>query len=115
MWNSKYERVLPRDLFNESKLLQQLGAVCLAIHDSRLTRITFEYDDEPFDIRLAEGGEMSVANLTFWQGDEDVQLWTSYNSRDKNPLLFLDPFSGDEFYVFDDQGDFTFRFYSKFN
>jgi hypothetical protein len=102
-------------LFNESKLLQQLGALCLAIHDNRLTRITFEHDGEPFGIRLTENGELSVANITFWQGDEDVQLWTNYNSLAKNPLLFLDPFSGDASYVFDDQGDFTSRFYSKFN
>ena len=46
-----YQRVIPRDLFNESKLLQQLGFVCLAIHDYRLTRITFEDSGEAFDIQ----------------------------------------------------------------
>ena len=110
-----YQRVIPRDLFNESKLLQQLGFVCLAIHDCRLTRITLEDSGEAFDIQLSDSGKLSVSNLTFWQGDEDVELWMTVNSREKNPLFFLDPYTGDESYVFDDKGDFTSRFYSKFN
>lgn len=115
-----YPRVIPRDLFNESKLLQQLGFLCLAIHDRKITRLEVMDTGEPFDIQLSDSGELSVTNLEFLrpnfrQGEETIRFWTNYNSRTKNPLLFENPRTGDPDYVFDDNGEFTSRFFEQFN
>jgi hypothetical protein len=110
-----YQRVIPRDLFNESKLLQQLGFLCLAIHDWKLSRLKFEDTGNRFDIQLSDEGELSVTNLTFLRGEEAIRFWINYNSRTKNPLLFENPRTGDPDYVFDDQGEFTSRFFEQFN
>ena len=110
-----YQRVVPRDLFNESKLLQQLGFLCLAIHDWKIGRLKLEDTGEPFDIQLSDEGELSVTNLTFLRGKEVISFWINYNSRIKNPLLFENPRTSDPDYVFDDNGGFTSRFLEQFN
>ena len=110
-----YQRVVPRDLFNESKLLQQLGFLCLAIHDWEIGRLEVEDSGEPFDVQLSDEGELSITNLTFLRGEEVIRFWINYNSRIKNPLLFENPKTGDSDYVFDDQGEFTSRFFEQFN
>jgi len=65
-----YLRVIPRDLFNESKLLKCLGQVCLHIHDNRAGRLAMvesgAADGEQFEIDQNEfDGSLYVSNLQF--------------------------------------------------
>ena len=110
-----YQRVLPRDLFNEAKLLEQVGRVCLSIHDSKLIPISFEHDGSPFDVQLSDEGSLYISNVVFWDVEGlAVSFWTNYNSRDKNPLLACDHETEEGYFVFDDQGNFTDQFLEKF-
>ena len=102
-----YQRIIPRDLFNESKLLQQIGKLCLAIHDNDIQGIEFEHDGSPFTVNLTENGFLYVENIGFrlTKIEESVSFFASYNSRIANPLLYeIDGIEGD---VFDDEGNFT--------
>ena len=110
-----YQRVLPRDLFNEAKLLEQIGRVCLAIHENVLTRLSFDNDGSSFDIQLSDEGSLYISNLDFLDAENlPVNFTTNYNSRLKNPLLAHDLETEEDYFVFDDQGNFTSQFLKKF-
>ena len=110
-----YERVIPRDLFNEAKLLEQIGRVCLAIHENVLTRLSFDNDGSSFDIQLSDEGSLYASNLNFLDAEDlSINFTTNYNSRVKNPLLAHDPETEEDYFVFDDQGNFTSQFLKKF-
>lgn len=106
-----YRRVIPRDLFNEAKLLKCLGRLVLKIHDGMLPDLTFSHDDdgEAFDIEQGECGELEVTNLHFFTG-KGIQVYfhTTYNSKMDYPLL--GNIGWDEAYVFDDNGELTTEF-----
>ena len=100
-------RVLPRDLFNDAKLLKCLGFLTLRIHDNAIQGLRFEHDGEPFDIRLSESGNLWVTNLHFYLGmtDQPVHFFTVYNSMTDFPLQYW--FDDDDTgFVFDDEGGF---------
>ena len=105
-----HDRVIPRDLFNESKLLQQIGRLCLAIHDNDIQGIEFDHDGSPFAIALTDGGNLYIENIFFKliESEEELNVFTTYNSRMTNPLLY--EIDGTESYVFDDEGNFTPEF-----
>ena len=110
-----YQRVLPRDLFNESKLLEQIGRVCLAIHDGKLNKLKINHDGSAFDIQLSDEGSLYISNLEFLDSDDlPVTFSTTYNSRIKNPLLFFDRCSEEDLDVFEDSGEFTKYFLDLF-
>jgi|688.fasta_scaffold2624612_1 hypothetical protein len=110
-----YQRVLPRDLFNESKLLEQIGRICLAIHDGKLTQLDFEHDGEAFDIQLSDEGGLYISNLEFLDSkNSPIFFSTNYNSRQKNPLMVLDPETEENLFVFGDSGEFSKHFLEKF-
>ena len=110
-----YQRVLPRDLFNEAKLLEQIGRICLSIHDSQLTGLSFDHDGSSFDIQLSDEGSLYISNLEFLDTEGlPVSFTTNYNSRVKNPLLAHDREAEENYFVFDDQSNFTNRFLEKF-
>ena len=110
-----YQRVLPRDLFNESKLLEQIGRICLAIHDNEIA-LNFEHDGEEFDINLTDCGKLYISNISFTNKEgECIAFTTNYNSRDKNPLCVTDPKTEDEFFVFDNIGKFSSSFLEMLN
>ena len=110
-----YQRVLPRDLFNESKLLEQIGRVCLAIHANGLTRLSFDHDGSFFNIQLSDDGSLYISNLEFLDAEGlSISFTTNYNSRIKNPLLAHDLETEEAYFVFDDQGNFTNQFLQKF-
>lgn len=92
-----YKRVLPRDLFNEAKLLKCLGQLALLIHDGKAPDgLSFEQDAmscDGFDIDQDPfSGELYVDNLTLWfdLGEDAIRinLSTHYNSRDSYPLVY---------------------------
>lgn len=88
-----YTRVLPRDLFNEAKLLKELGFLSLAVHDGKRDCgriLEVAYDGEPFDICLSDSGDLYVVNLAFLskKTGEEVYVFTRCNSRKENALSF---------------------------
>lgn len=105
-----YTRVIPRDLFNESKLLKCIGQVCLKIHDNAIKGLSFESDGEPFQIEQDEmTGNLSIHNIDFYVKGEQVFLVSSYNSKGAYPLYLLTS-DDEEIEVFYEDGDFTDEF-----
>jgi hypothetical protein len=103
-----YRRVVPRDFFNESKLLKCLGA--FMIEAERYDHIKCESSCEPFEIELNDSAELSVTNYYFYCASIELRLFTPYNSKEPYPLYAdvcdeVGPFS-----VFSDDGKFTTEF-----
>ena len=94
--NANYFRVIPRDLFNEGKLLTELGFLSLAIHDNKegiANLLTMELidEDEGFVIVQDENeGSLLVSNLLCRTVKDDSQciFYTRLNCRSKNALQF---------------------------
>lgn len=91
--SNMYHRVIPRDLFNEAKLLKCLGQLALLHHDNGLLQKCFtvelQYPGTGFDVHQDESsGALFVSNLRVRLKDgTDLMLRTSYNSKDAYPLL----------------------------
>lgn len=111
-----YTRVIPRDFFNESKLLKCLGQLSLKIHDCKLPKgieIEIEETDKPFIIELEENlGLLYVSNYEICVNNYIIFFGTTYNSKDNYPLIAYTEY--EEFRVFDEKGDFTDEFINKF-
>lgn len=107
-----YTRVIPRDLFNEAKLLKCTGRLVLLIHDRQAPAgLTFEHDGGPFTILQDESdGSIYVFNINFSMEGKDGQFYffTTLNNKDPYPLYLK--FEEDEAQVFTDAGDFTPEF-----
>lgn len=120
--NCIYSRVLPRDLFNEAKLLKCLGKLCLHIHDGNkaLTGLKFEHetiDDEGFIICQDDNdASLFILNIVFTFNDRELYFYTKYNSREDWPLFasFNDDHS-DEVNVFDLFGNIDEGFINLIN
>ena len=104
---SSYRRVLPRDLFNEAKLLKCLGQLSLMIHDGKC-ELRVEHSDElwpGFVISQDESdGGIEVVNLVFsTPNGTELRLKTGLNARESYPLFCELP-DGDELEVFTEDG-----------
>jgi hypothetical protein len=117
---AEYSRVIPRDLFNEAKLLKCLGQLSLLAHDGRdasgsripagLSVHFLSEGDEPFHIlqREADGG-LVCSNIRVLAGGTEFQFYSIYNSRSPYPLVCVDG-RGEEIEVFRDDGSLTSEF-----
>lgn len=105
--DTQYCRVIPRDLFNEAKLLKCIGRPCLLIHDGmNLGCMSFEHDGESFEIWLMEKESyLIVDNIQFMCGDTLVAFVTEYNSKSEYPLYAYHDYC--EYLVFDSAGNYT--------
>ncbi len=107
-----YQRVLPRDLFNEAKLLKCLGQLALLIHDNKCGKLCMELDDserEGFKIGQALGdGTLYCENIECRLGDEMVAVGAPYNSKQPYPLTFLT--ADHDGPVFNDDGSLSEEF-----
>lgn len=108
-----YYRVIPRDLFNEAKLLKCLGMLSLKILDrvsvaKHLKEETwgldsgFQINQNPLD------GAIFVANHDLFCGESNIYLCSPLNSKKVNPLEWHFGDCADS--VFDDAGDFSEEF-----
>lgn len=97
-----YMRVIPRDLFNEAKLLKCLGQVALIIHDGvgvpsglHLEHDTTECDG--FNVEQdPNDGSLYCGNLSLYFEERLIGLRSPYNSKDAYPLRFtMDDEEGD--------------------
>ena len=118
-----YQRVIPRDLFNEAKLLKCLGQLSLFILDgidhSRWSvpehlRLTHYTDvTEGFLIEQDESdGSLSCSNVRLTMYIQEIRLSSPYNCKDAYPLQFAFH-AGDEWIegdVFNDDGNFSGEF-----
>ena len=107
-----YQRVIPRDLFNECKLLKCLGQLAVLIHDGiRMPpNLRSEADGSEFRIDQNPGcGGLYVSDgIKFVVLGVELSLKTPYNSKESYPLLCET--EDDEVQVFDDNGQLTDEF-----
>ena len=102
-----YNRVIPRDFFNESKLLKCLGN--LTIKNGELgTGIEIDENGESFDIQLSDDGILFVSNYSFELNGVDLSFGTRYNSKSNYPLVLS--YCYEEVDVFDENGNYTSEF-----
>lgn len=110
-----HQRVIPRDLFNESKLLKCMGQLSLIIHDEKHPQypLRLEHNDADypgFNIELdGEFHNLYVTNLTLFFKDTEIRLGSRYNSKDAYPLHFIND-DGEEGEVFNDDGTLSQEF-----
>ncbi len=119
-----YYRVIPRDLFNEAKLLKCLGRLVILasnqanpLEDSALSSgeppsdfmLVEHHDGEAFQIEQNQGtGNLYCANVEILRlcSERGLEVWKPFdvfnpiNSRADWPLLFLDS-DGEHCHVFD--------------
>lgn len=90
-----YQRVIPRDLFNEAKLLKCLGQLALFIHDGvKVPRgLAFEEQDNTeggFQIEQnPNSGALYCCTLELFFRGKLIELSAPYNSKDAYPLRFV--------------------------
>lgn len=107
--NVNYTRVIPRDLFNEAKLLKCLGVLTLLIHDNQAPEgLKFEQIDNEFKIGLKDEGSLQTSSLQFTYNDEILTFQTTYNS--KNNFTFYCYYDYCDYLVFDEKGNFDNEF-----
>ena len=113
-----YYRVIPRDLFNEAKLLKCHGMLSLAILDhkqfmNQYVDLNHEDEESGFNIHLCEStGNLFIGNITAMKikTGERIDLHHKINSKVINSLYFESEDYETEGYVFDDDGEFTSDF-----
>ncbi len=114
---TNYIRVIPRDLFNEAKLLKCLGKLSLAILDCRLPQgitIAIEETGEPFQVELSDDGQLYIANFETFINGRITTFKTAYNSKLNYPFYCIHPDSLEDIEVFNEDGEFAAEFIAAF-
>ena len=84
--NATYDRVIPRDLFNEASLLKCYGRLYILLEDNRHARYPVDLV-RTFDIvQRSSDGFLFIENLPFRIGQSDFRLVRPLNSRHPWPL-----------------------------
>ena len=114
-YTRNYIRVVPRDFFNEAKLLKCMGVLALAISDYKLPeniKIEINESGKPFEILLNEEFDLLVvSNYEVKINGEEYIVGTSYNSKSNFPFKVVDD---EEILIFDENGKFTLDFIERF-
>lgn len=111
-----YQRIIPRDLFNESKLLKCLGQVALLIHEGKTggKKLVLEHDDSDYSGFFIEqdpsDGGLYCSNLKLMYHGREIGLRSIYNNKDPFPMIFRDEDYA-EYILFEDNGSFTPYFF----
>lgn len=110
-----YQRVIPRDLFNESKLLKCIGQLALIIHDGvNVPReLKLSHDDSDyagFQIEQnQDSGALYCANIQMTFAGQPIELALPYNSKEPYPLNYVVN-DDDDGRVFTDEGKLSHGF-----
>lgn len=118
-----YNRVIPRDLFNEGNLLKCMGRLWIELDNRRDHKGVLlgcdddgqplrddDYSGQPFEVIQNEAtGGISLANLFLYVGGRRAHLERPLNSRAPWPLWlsFPDDDDFDEIEVFTDDGELS--------
>lgn len=88
-----YQRVIPRDLFNEAKLLKCLGQIALIVHDYPGLGLCLNHDQSEFSGFAIEqddnSAELYCSNLELTFEGRLIGLRTNYNSKEKYPMTII--------------------------
>lgn len=106
-----YYRVIPRDLFNESKLLKCLGRLALLIHDGMVPHdltVSHNGPDAFVAYQRTQDGGLWCPAITFRLKEQELNLYSAYNSKAPYPLLCET--EEDTVFVFEDDGELTTEF-----
>jgi hypothetical protein len=104
-----YQRVIPRDLFNDANLLKCYGQIYLNLEILNLPGVVFEQDEEVGDfsiVQCEDDGSTYISNVTLYVNSYAVYLRRPMNSREPWPL-YATTEEGEELSVFNDDGTFT--------
>ncbi len=109
-----YQRVIPRDLFNEAKLLKCMGQLALIIHDGVNVPkgLTLDHEESENGFEVAQdssSGELYVANLSLCCQGRLIGLRHPYNDKRPYPTRFS-LWEGDEGPVFKADGSLSDEF-----
>jgi hypothetical protein len=99
-----YQRVIPRDLFNEGNLLKCYGKLWLLLEPFRQVR--FDDDGQPFEIDQDVDGNLTVMNVQLFINERLAHLYRPLNSRQPWPL-YVSRWNMDPLPVFTDEGDLS--------
>lgn len=110
-----YKRVLPRDAYNEAKLLKCIGRLVLNLEATDFVGAYWSHGnpEEGFCIEQTVDGDIWVSNFYFSVDNEEVELYHPLNSKEAYPLQFC--FQGHYGPVFEDDGTFSKDFWGAFN
>lgn len=113
--SDNYLRVIPRDLFNESKLLKCVGFIVLEYENKMFPdNVEIIYDGKPFNIQQDCDGNIEIVNLVLRKDGDDVRLYHPLNNKNSYPLR-AEFFAGENVRVFDNDGLFTKEFEDLLN
>jgi hypothetical protein len=121
-----YDRVIPRDLFNEAKLLKCLGQLSLLIHDGLSIDPTWalvlthnaEHSPGFRIVQDSSDGSIYCSNLVLTARGQVIRLYSPLNSKRPYPLQFFGHRRDGSAYptvdgdVFDDDGTLSSEFRS---
>lgn len=104
-----YQRVIPRDLFNEANLLKCLGRLWIETERFQPKHVKIEHDGEAFDIWQGENeGSISVSNIEITINGKRYSAHRPLNSRQPWPLyLTTEDDDGERIEVFQDDGELS--------
>lgn len=104
-----YERVLPRDLFNEANLLKCLGQLYLLIEDvPKRCTLVHTFSDRPFAISQDQSnGAIACVNVYMLLDSVKYLFWRPLNSHRSFPLYIN---ALDYIDVFTEEGQLTDKF-----
>lgn len=112
-----YMRVLPRDAFNEAKLLKCLGQLIIEIE--KIPELEFNFYDENQGFKIEQydmDGTLWADNFhLFFKGYPEVpiSIYNPYNSKDTYPMWFEFGTYADR--LFNDNGTLTNAFKTMVN
>lgn len=109
-----YNRVAPRDLFNEANFLKCLGQLAMAIIDGHLPHIYFDedtYSQVGTPLMQNEDGDLClVYDLFKFKCDDDaILIFRPLNSREPWPIYTINE-DGERVSLFDADGKITDQF-----
>ena len=103
-----YRRVIPRDLFNEAKLLKCLAFISLKIHDGKIQGLNINHEDESRGFKIEQNdldGSIHVSNLHFFdEAGTPVYFCHPLNNKGNFPLLM--EYKDEVYFPFNESGEY---------
>lgn len=114
-----HKRVIPRDCFNEAKLLKCIGHLYIVGERSKNygIEIDIEHNGQPFEVELTKDGSLWLKNVFVFINRSMVLMKTTYNSKANYPLFCAVSHEDEvqELRVFDEDGQLSEEFLKFFN